>query len=267
MSKPLVSIIMGIYNCEDYLKESIDSIVSQTYTNWELIMCDDGSIDKTYDIANEYKNKLGKKIVLLKNDKNMGLNYTLNKCLAEAKGSYIARQDGDDVSTKNRLEIEVEFLNKHPEYAMVSSNMSFFDSKGEWGKSHQKEVPTKNDFMNGSPFCHAPCMVRKEIFLELGGYSVDDKLLRVEDYHLWVKMYSHGYKGYNLNQILYKMRNDEDALKRRTWKNRFNESNVRKIAYKDLKIPFKYRYKIYIPILKGFIPGKIYKLIYKKKYN
>ena len=66
MSKPLVSIIMGIYNCEEYLNEAIESIVSQTYTNWKLIMCDDGSTDRTYEIATEYKNKLGKKITLLK---------------------------------------------------------------------------------------------------------------------------------------------------------------------------------------------------------
>ena len=267
MSKPLVSIIMGIYNCEEYLNEAIESIVSQTYTNWELIMCDDGSTDRTYEIATEYKNKLGKKITLLKNDKNMGLNYTLNKCLSKANGSYIARQDGDDISTKDRFEIEVEFLNNHPEYAMVSANMSYFDSKGEWGKSHQKENPQNIDFINGTPFCHAPCMVRKEVFLELGGYTVDDKLLRVEDYHLWVKMYSRGYKGYNIDKVLYKMRNDENAIKRRTWKNRFNELNVRRIAYKNLNIPFKYRYKIYIPIIKGLVPNFIYKLVYKKKYK
>lgn len=267
MDKPLVSIIMGIYNCEDYLKESIDSIISQTYTNWELIMCDDGSTDNTYDIAMEYMKKNRKKIILLKNEKNMGLNYTLNKCLSKAKGLYIARQDGDDISVNNRLEVEVDFLNNNPEYGMVSSNMSYFDSQGEWGKSNQKEKPTNIDFMNGTPFCHAPCMVRKDIFLELDGYSVDDKLLRVEDYHLWVKLYSHKYKGYNLKQVLYKMRNDENAIKRRTWKNRINESNVRKIAYKSLKIPFKYWYKIYIPIIKGFIPGFVYKLFYKRKYK
>ena len=121
--------------------------------------------------------------------------------------------------------------------------------------------------MNGPPFCHAPCMIRKEVFKELGGYSVDDKLLRVDDYHLWVKLYSHGYKGYNLKQILYKMRNDESAIKRRTWKNRINESNVRKIAYNTLSIPSKYMYKIYIPIIKGLIPGFIYNFIYKKKYK
>lgn len=267
MKKPLVSIIMGIYNCELYLPESIDSIINQSYDNWELIMCDDGSTDNTYKIANNYQKKYKNKIVLLKNEKNMGLNYTLNKCLKKASGVYIARQDGDDVSIKDRLKKEVDFLNYHQEYAMVSTNMIFFDSNGQWGKTIQKKCPTNIDFMSGSPFCHAPCMVRKSVFNSLNGYTVDDKLLRVEDYHLWVKMYSSGYKGYNLPDYLYLMRNDENALKRRTFANRKNESYVRKIAFKELNIPWKYWYKIYIPIIKGLIPNSLYIKLYKIKHN
>ena len=101
-----ISIIMGIYNCEKYLRASIDSVLSQTFKRWELIMCDDGSIDNTYNIAKEYQEKYPDKIILLKNDKNLGLNQTLNNCLEKAKGKYIARQDGDDVSVKDRLEKE-----------------------------------------------------------------------------------------------------------------------------------------------------------------
>ena len=108
MSK--VSIIMGIYNCASTLSEAIDSILMQTFKDWELIMCDDGSIDNTYQIAKRYQKHVGRKIVLLKNDQNMGLNYTLNRCLAVASGEYIARMDGDDISLPTRLEKEVEFL-------------------------------------------------------------------------------------------------------------------------------------------------------------
>ncbi len=267
MRKPLVSIIMGIYNCGEYLSESLNSIISQTYDNWELIMCDDGSTDNTFEIALKYKKRLGNKIVLLKNDKNMGLNYTLNKCLSNAKGEYIARQDGDDISVADRLKSEVEFLNSHAEYAMVSSDMIFFDSNGEWGMSNQKEIPENIDFMNGTPFCHAPCMIRKSVFDSLGGYSVDKKLLRVEDYHLWMKLYSKGYKGYNIKKPLYKMRNDENAVKRRNWNNRINEFYVRKLIFYNLNIPLKYKYKIYIPLIKGLIPNNLYKYLYKKKYR
>ena len=81
MSSIKISVIMGIYNCEKYLGNAIECILNQTYTNWELIMCDDGSSDSTYIIAENYKNKYPKKIKLLKNSTNKGLNYTLNRCL------------------------------------------------------------------------------------------------------------------------------------------------------------------------------------------
>ncbi len=101
---------MGIYNCEEYLAESIDSIIDQTYTNWELIMCDDGSTDNTLKIAKRYEKKYPQKIIVMKNYKNMGLNYTLNKCLEKVDSEYIARQDGDDISLPNRLEVEMDFM-------------------------------------------------------------------------------------------------------------------------------------------------------------
>lgn len=123
---PKISIVMGIYNCEKYLRESIESIIAQTYRNWELIMCDDGSHDNTYKIASEFLNKYPDKIVLLKNEKNMGLNYTLNKCIGYANGDFIARQDGDDISLPDRFMKEMKFLLDNPDYALVSCNMIFF---------------------------------------------------------------------------------------------------------------------------------------------
>lgn len=265
METKKVSIIMGIYNCEKYLNESIESILQQTYKNWELIMCDDGSEDNTYYIARKYEEKYPEKIIVLKNTTNRGLNYTLNKCLKKAKGEYIARQDGDDISVKNRLEKEVEFLNNNPNYALVSTNMIYFDENSEWGSSKVKEIPEKLDFVKGTPFCHAPCMIRKGVIESVNGYTEDKKLLRVEDYHLWFKIYEKGYKGYNMQECLYKMRNNAEAVKRRTWKNRINEARVKYIGFKMLNIPIKYRTYIVIPILKMMIPTGLYKVIYKYK--
>ena len=91
-----VSIIMGIYNCADTLEEAVESILQQTYDDWELIMCDDGSMDSTYEIATRFSRQY-ENIIAFQNEKNMGLNYTLNKCLEKAKGEYIARMDGDDI--------------------------------------------------------------------------------------------------------------------------------------------------------------------------
>ena len=116
-----VSVIMGIYNCGPTLQEAIDSILAQTYSNWELILCDDGSGDNTYAIADEYRRKYPDRIVLLRNESNTGLNHTLNRCLEVATGDYVARMDGDDISLPDRFEKQVMFLDAHPEYTIVKS--------------------------------------------------------------------------------------------------------------------------------------------------
>src|SRR5690625_1284595 len=105
MSVPSVSIIMGIYNCENTIARSIDSIIHQSFKNWELIMCDDYSTDNTYHIAKDYSRSF-KNIILIENNKNYGLAYSLNRCLDISKGKYIARMDGDDQSLSKRLQIQ-----------------------------------------------------------------------------------------------------------------------------------------------------------------
>ena len=216
-SHPKVSIIMGIYNCADTLKDAVDSILEQSFNDWELIMCDDGSTDQTLEIAQQYAEKYPNRFIVIRNKDNQGLNYTLNHCLKYAQGEYIARMDGDDLSLSDRLEKEVAFLDCHPEYAIVSTPMIFFDDKGDWGCSQAIEVPQIKDFVNHAPFhCHAPCMIRKEAYLAVGGYTVDKRLLRFEDCNLWYKLYTAGYRGYNLQEPLYKMRDDRNAYHRRT---------------------------------------------------
>lgn len=262
---PKVSIIMGVYNCAETLSESIESIINQSFTNWEFIICDDGSTDNTYEIASSYVVEYKDKIVLLKNEKNKGLNYTLNKCLEISKGKYIARMDGDDVSIFTRLEKEVNVLDNNSDISIVSSSMIYFDEEGDWGRYDSIEYPEKNDFIQGTPFCHAPCMVRREAYLEVQGYTESKMLLRMEDYHLWIKMYSKGYKGFNIKKPLYKMRDDRDAFKRRKFKYRLNEAYVRFLAFKMLKLN---KFKIFIilrPILIGMIPYRVYKTIHRYK--
>lgn len=264
INQPKISIIMGIYNCQQYLSESIESIISQTYTNWELIMCDDGSLDNTLEIAMKYKNKYPQKIIVLKNEKNMGLNYTLNKCIEYSDGDYIARQDGDDISLPNRLELEMKFLLDNPSYSLVSTNMIFFDESGDWGKSHNVGEVKKENFIKGSPICHAPCIIKKSALIDVGCYSVDDKLLRVEDYHLWFKLFIKGYKCYSLTDALYKMRDDNDAYKRRNFKNRLNETKLKLWGFRQINIPLHKYIWAFKPIIAYFLPKRIYQKLHHK---
>lgn len=259
-----VSIIMGIYNCQDTLEESIESIINQSFKNWELILCDDGSIDKTYNIAKKYVEDYPDKIFLLKNKRNRGLSYTLNKCLKVSRGKYIARMDGDDISLHNRLQKEFNFLEKRKNISIVSSAMIHFDENGDWRTTKVKIEPKEEDFIFGTQFCHAPCMVRKEAFLAVNGYSEEKKITRVEDYHLWIKMYSKGYRGMNIEEPLYKMRDDKNAYARRKFRYRLNESYVKYIAMKELNIRKKYAIYILKPILIGMLPYNIYNFLRRK---
>lgn len=262
-----VSIIMGIYNCANTLADALDCIINQTYSNWEVIMCDDNSNDNTVEIAQKYVNLNPNKFIMLKNHRNYGLNYTLNKCLKIASGDYIARMDADDLCSKERLEKEVKILDENQEFAIVSTDMLFFDEKGVWGQTHVKKLPIEKNFIKGTPFCHAACMVRKEAYMAVNGYSISDKLLRVEDYHLWIKMYEKGFKGINIQECLYYMRDNRDAQKRKKFRYRLNESYVKKIAIKSLKLNKIYYIYCFLPIIIGLLPSKVYRMLHRKKNN
>lgn len=259
-----ISVIMGIYNCAVTLPDAINSIIGQSFTDWELIMCDDGSQDNTLQVALEFERNNPDKIVVLTNDKNIGLNATLNKCLKVAKGKYIARMDGDDICDPNRFKEELEVLENELDVSIVSTDMNFFDESGVWGKISHPEYPNKSDFLAGSPFCHAPCMVRKEAYSAVEGYSVDSKLLRVEDYHLWFKMYKAGFKGKNIHKALYSMRDDKNAYGRRKFKYRINEAYVKFLVVRDFKLPIWGYLFVLRPIVVGLLPDFLYDLLHKQ---
>lgn len=262
--RPEISVIMGIYNCAPTLQEALDSLYTQTFQDFEIILCEDGSNDDTFSIAQKNASEKSN-IVLLRNERNLGLNETLNNCLSVARGRYVARMDGDDISLPERFEKEYIFLENHPEYAIVSTPMVYFDENGVFKtcRSNGYEPKVKN-FAKGTPFCHAPCMVRKEAYDAVEGYSVDDKLLRVEDYHLWIKMYARGFKGYMMGEPLYMMRDDRNAVVRRNFKNRINEAYVRYLACKTFDLPLRAYFSIFKPIIVGLLPQELYLKLHRK---
>lgn len=255
---------MGIYNCASTLQEALDSLYAQTFQDFEIIMCDDGSSDNTYEVADSNR-RSHPNIVLLRNNHNLGLNQTLNNCLAVAKGSYIARMDGDDRSLPTRFEQEVKFLDEHPEYAIVSGPMNYFDENGIFRKGKGKGEVKPTDFVKGTPFCHAPCMVRREAYVKVGSYSVGKRFLRVEDYHLWFKMYAAGYKGYNLEEPIYEMRDDRNAYKRRTWRVRLNQAFLCMKGFHMLHLPVYYQLYTLRPILVGLLPSAVYRWLHQNR--
>lgn len=258
-----ISVLMGIYNCAPTLQEALDSLYAQTFQDFEIILCDDGSKDDTLKIAQENAEKHAC-IVLLKNEKNLGLNATLNKCLEHARGKYIARMDGDDISIPTRFQKEYDFLEAHPEYAVVSTPMDYFDENGVFMSGRGRGEIKKENFLTGTPICHAPCMARTDVIKSVGGYSVDEKLLRVEDYHLWFKVFSAGYKIYAMDEVLYQMRDDRNAIARRNWKGYLNMHYVMRTGFKMIGLPWYYQVYSLRPLMVGALPEWLYKRLHRR---
>lgn len=252
-----ISVIMGIYNCAETLGEAIDSIMTQTYVNWELIMCDDCSTDNTFEIAQEYMSKYPDKIILLKNETNSKLAYTLNHCLNYATGTYVARMDADDISIPERFEKQVCFLKNNPEIDLVGTAMQRFDGKELADIYYPPQNPNYYTLKNEIPFCHATIMTKRLVYERLNGYTVCDRTVRCEDYDFWFKFYKAGFNGKNLAQPLYMVRENKEAIRRRTAKTRFDALKTTWLGFKLLKYPKSWLIKpTIVCIIKMLTPYK-----------
>lgn len=262
---PMVSIIMSVYNCADTLQSAIDSIIEQTFTDWELIICDDCSDDNTPDLLKIYESMYPQKIIVIRNEKNSKLAFSLNQCLIHAKGKYIARMDADDISYSNRLQEEVSFLEGSETYDFVGCNADLFDRYGVWGEIKHIEYPQKRDFLYGSRFIHPTIMMRKNVYDSLGGYRVSKETIRGQDYDLFMRAYALNYKGYNIQKKLFGYREDKETYKKRTYKHRINESIVRYKGFKMMNVmPIGYIY-VLKPLIVGLIPSSLLRLTRKIK--
>ena len=254
---PKISVIMGIYNCDELLPEAIDSIVNQTYTNWELILCDDASTDDTYKIAEKYYQNYPEKIILLKNEHNLGLPKTLNKCLSVVNGEYIARMDGDDISLPDRFEKQINFLESNPYVDCVGTGMTRFDEKGDFDNVFPVVHPDKFT-LKLYPLCyHATLMMKKACYDAINGYVSVPRTLRCEDIDMWFRFASKGFIAENINECLYKVREDRTALNRRKLKFAINTVKTNFYGFKLLGYPIKLYPFAFKPLISHFIPYKI----------
>lgn len=263
--KPRVSIIMGVYNSETTLPQCIESILGQTYTNWELIMCDDCSTDSSLGIMEQYARQ-DSRIIIIKNEKNMKLAATLNHCLSVARGEYIARMDADDICMSERLSKQVIFLDEHNQYDVVGCAAKVYNGKSVIEIRACKEVPVKQDMIHGVPYIHPSIMMRKSTYDELGGYTVLPRTVRGQDLDLWFRFYANGHCGYNIQIPLIQYHESEKDLRRRTFKVAVMSSQTMIYGFRILNIEkWKYIYAIK-PLIAYFIPNKI-KLIKRNHHR
>ena len=197
----LVSIITSVYNCEKYITEMIDSIINQSYQDWELILIDDASTDTTWDLISRYTDV---RIIKIKNENNIGLTRNLNKALAFAKGKYIVRIDGDDVAYPSRLERQVQFMEEHPNIALSGCWIKIFGEKDDIWKSIIDNESLKINLLFNAIIFHPTFIIRKSI-LEKYNLKYNEKLLYAQDYDLECQIAKYEEVA-NISDILVKYR-------------------------------------------------------------
>jgi len=266
MKIPRLSVIMGIYNSKDkdIVKMSIDSIINQTMTDWECIICDDGSIDDTYEfLCNEYGHD--GRFIFIKNNKNEGLRVALNKCIETAKAPYLVRQDADDYSKIERFSILWDYMERNKDVDVLGTAMVLFDEFGEWGTRYPRYLePDKLSFLKGTIVAHATTIMKRESVLNAGCYRVARETIRCEDLDLFMRMYAQGYIIRNINAELYCVREDKSCYNRKKYSNRIKESIVKYKGFRLLRVPVWGYIYVIRPLIVGLIPSPIRLLIKKK---
>lgn len=208
MSSPQISIILPAWNAEKYLAESIDSLLAQTFTNFELIVINDRSTDTTEQIVRSYETK-DSRVKLVQNELEKGVAGALNTGLLNAQGKYIARHDGDDLARPDKLRKQYEFLESHPEIHLLGTGYAPFNTQGTrleiLHPSSSIELAWR--FMFNSFFCHPSVMFRKSLYEEFGGYPI----VKSEDFAYFSKIIKK-YQTANLPEVLLDYREHDNNV-------------------------------------------------------
>lgn len=259
-----LSVIMPVYNTEKYVWEAIESILNQSFFEFEFIIIDDCSSDNSYKICKEYAEK-DTRIKLYRNKKNMWISFTRNKLIDFSNTDYIASQDSDDVSVNKRLELSYKFLEKNKNYGVVSWNNIIIDEKSKiiWYRKYSNNI--KNIILKKSPISQPSSMFRKDAFLKVWWY--DNKLNYWEDYDLWCKIYSKNYKIKNLDNNLVKLRirkgqTKTDKLKE-TIKNTIFIQKRANIGY-WIESNFSDKTYLFLEYILLYLPSSVVMFLFKK---
>ena len=230
---PLVTVLMPVYNGEKYLKEAIESILNQTFRNFEFLIIDDGSTDNSVKIIQSFNDL---RIRLIRNESNIGLIKTLNKGLKLSNGKYIARMDCDDVSLPKRLSAQVNFMEKHPEIGVCGSWVKIIGLEKKFiNKYPQKHEEARAYLLFNTPFAHPAVIIRKEI-LEKYKLEYDENYKHADDYEFWSRIINHT-KISNIPKVLLHYRiHHESVSKKYSSIQTENSNKIRLRLIKQLNI-------------------------------
>jgi len=195
-----ISVLMSVYNSENYIDKSIKSILNQTHSDFEFLIMNDGSTDNTEEIIRNYAN-LDKRIDYFNNESNQGLTKSLNKLLDKSKNSIIARQDGDDISDKRRFKYQLDFLQKYSLDGCTTLASSMQTNKTV--HKFKSLINPKLVISYKNPFIHGSLMLKKDTVEEIGGYAENFKY--AQDYKLMTDLLNNNFKIKILKKLLYKL--------------------------------------------------------------
>lgn len=209
MKVPEITVLMAVFNGERFLKESVNSILNQSYSDFEFLIVNDGSTDSTATILKNYSDP---RLRVIENEKNIGLAGSLNRGLTLASGKYVARIDADDICPENRLEIQCQWLKRHPELGVVSSWVEVIDEKGRVTDWWCEPLSSEDIFYLlhfRNCLSHSSVMFRKDLVLSLNGYNTD--IAALEDFELWTRL-SRQTKFWQVRDFLLKWRKTQDSI-------------------------------------------------------
>ena len=231
ISMPKVSVIMSTYNDSKYIRNSIESILNQTYKDFEFIIIDDASADDTVDIIKGFDDK---RIKLIVNEQNQGLTKNLNKALRIVSGQYVARMDGDDISYLNRLEKQVEYMDKHSDVYLLGTAIRNIGASDLYWKLPDDSEELRIRMLLHPVFAHPSFMFRKELIDE--GIMYDETFRTAQDYD-FAKRVSQKHKIGRLQEVLLNYRVHEKQISRTSNKNQVdNAARIRSSLLEELEI-------------------------------
>lgn len=208
-----VTVLLPVYNGERYLRETIQSILTQTYRNYELLIVDDGSTDSSLDIIRSFSDD---RIKILKNQNRLKLSGALNRGMKKAKGKYIARMDADDIALPGRLEKQVAYLEQHPEVGICGTAIEIFGSVKTRTDIYPATAPAIQAYaFFDCPFCHPTVMMRRELFVRYDLWY-DGSYYPTEDYELWARA-TELFPTVNLNEVLLRYRVHVQSMTGSDW--------------------------------------------------
>ena len=223
-----ISVVLPVYNSETTLELAVRSILEQRDADLRLYICDDASTDGTLELAQRLAES-DARIILLHNAVNSRAGEARNRCLAAARGQYVALMDADDYSHPHRLKTQLDLLESRPELAFAGTRGRFFRREpGDMAEDYWfVRRPRAEDFLMTLPYVNASLMFRREVLEAAGGYDTGKWAFRSEDYELLMRLYAGGCRGENIDEPLYFIRLDEDTHRRRKYRYRLNECRVK----------------------------------------